>query len=446
MDLFENSSAGKQGGPPKPLAERMRPKALEEFVGQEALLGPGKPLRALIEGGALPSIIFWGPPGSGKTTLARIIAQAIERHFIEISAVAAGVAELRDAVNSARREWDRRKRRTILFIDEVHRFNKTQQDAILPHVEAGEITIIGSTTENPAFEVIPALRSRLRIFRLERLTFDEVAGIVRRALDEQELDIKGRGTILADGAAERIAELSGGDARAALNLLESAVYASTTVDVALIDELSKDTSIMYDKQGQEHFDHASAFQKSLRGSDPDAAIYWLAKMIAGGEDPRFIARRLMVTASEDVGLADPTALILAVAAAEAVERLGMPEGRIPLAHAVLHVATAPKSNSAITAIDSALADIRKEGKSLPTPDHLKDTHYSAAKGYGFGKGYQYPHNFPGHYVKQDYMPGELKGRVYYEPTGEGREAAIAERMRRLKHGGQEWNDKSGGPK
>lgn len=431
-DLFGDEAGGASEGPPKPLAERMRPSTLAQFVGQDGILGPGKPLRALVEGASIPSMIFWGPPGSGKTSLARIIASTKSLRFIEISAVAAGVADLREAIATARKEWERKKRGTILFIDEIHRFNKAQQDAILPHVEAGEIIVIGSTTENPAFEVIPALRSRLRIFRLGGLSFDETLTILKRALADGERGLKRDGAKIGDGALERMAEVSGGDARVALNLLEAAALASDTVDVKLVDELSRDMSILYDKMGQEHFDHASAFQKSLRGSDPDAAIYWLAKMIAGGEDPRFIARRLIVTASEDVGLADPVALMLAIATADAVERLGMPEARIPLAHAVIHIATAPKSNSAIIAIDKALADIKREGKSLPVPDHLKDTHYRAAKGFGFGKEYKYPHDFPDHFVKQKYLPDGLEGWECYEPSDQGREAPIAERMRKLK--------------
>jgi putative ATPase len=432
-DLFgDEADTRKKDGPPKPLAERMRPSSLGQFVGQDDILGPGKPLRALIESVSIPSMIFWGPPGSGKTSLARIVAATKNMRFIEISAVGAGVADLREAVVTAAKEWDRNKRGTILFIDEVHRFNKAQQDAILPHVESGQIIVIGSTTENPAFEVIPALRSRLRIFRLGGLSFDEILTILKRALADMERGLQRDGATIDDSALERMAQVCGGDARVALNLLEASAMASDTVDVKLVDELSRDTAILYDKMGQEHFDHASAFQKSLRGSDPDAAIYWLAKMIAGGEDPRFIARRLIVTASEDVGLADPVALMVSIAAAEAVDRLGLPEARIPLAHAVIHIATAPKSNSAIVAIDKALSDIKREGKSLPVPDHLKDTHYRSAKGFGFGDGYKYPHGFPDHFVKQNYLPDGLEDAEYYKPSDQGREAPIAERMKKLK--------------
>ncbi len=430
QEMFTEDTKGGEGAPPRPLADRMRPKTFDRFLGQGDILGDKKPLKALIDGGAIPSIIFWGPPGSGKTTLARLIAKTQDCKFIEISAVSSGVKELREAVAIARMEWRNSRRKTILFIDEAHRFNKTQQDAILPHVEEGEVIVIGSTTENPAFEVIPALRSRARIFRLEKLSFDDVVSIVKRGVEDEGAGFGKRGVKLGEGVVEKIASVSGGDARVALNLLESSVYAAGegAVDIKMIEDLSRDQAILYDKLGQEHYDHASAFQKSLRGSDPDASIYWLAKMLAGGEDPRFIARRLIVCASEDVGLSDPAALLVAIAAADAVDRIGLPEGRIPLAHATLHIATAPKSNSAYLAIKRAMGDIGK-GDSHPVPDHLKDTSYKTAKSFGFGKGYKYPHDYPGHFVKQSYLPEELKDKKYYEPQEEGREKDISKRMK-----------------
>jgi len=418
----------------------MRPVTFDELLGQERFTSPGKPFRKLIDTGKVPSVIFWGPPGSGKTTMARLIASSQKSVFLELSAVTAGVADLRKAIDLARAEWKSTRRRTVLFIDEIHRFSKVQQDAILPRVEDGTVIIIGSTTENPSFEVIPALRSRCRIFRLEALGFDNVLRLLERAVSDKERGL-GECEIKPDkGVLERIAGISGGDARVALNLLEAAAHASDKsedgrrIGMDNINELAKDSSILYDKLGQEHFDHASAFQKSLRGSDPDAAIYWLAKMLAGGEDPRFIARRLIITASEDVGLADPAALMVAVAAAEAVERTGLPEGRIPLAHATLHIATAPKSNSAYVAIKKAMNDIENQGESLSVPDHLKDTHYKDAKKFGFGKGYKYPHDYPGHFIEQGYLPEKLLGRKYYEPTNLGRETGIADRMRELRKG------------
>ena len=440
MDLFENvmESVNKKI---TPLADRMRPSFLNDFMGQQHLIGEGKPLRKLIERDSVGSMIFWGPPGSGKTTLARIIANTTKRRFEEISAVNAGVADLRRIINIAQKELQAKKTRTILFIDEVHRFNKAQQDAALPFAEKGVITLIGSTTENPSFEVIPALRSRCQIFRLEYLSYEDIKSIINKAIGDKERGLGEYTLNIEPDALHNIIIQANGDARFALNALEAATFSSEPdregrrrIDVKIVEDILQRASLLYDKMGSEHYDHASAFQKSMRGSDPDAAIYYLAKMIAGGEDPRFIARRLMVTASEDVGNADPIALVLAVSAAEASEKLGWPEARIPLAQAVIYVATAPKSNSAIMTIDRALYDIERDGKSYPVPLHLKDSHYRDAAKYGFGKDYKYPHEFPDHYVKQDYLPGELKGKIYYEPDGQGKEEEIKERMEKIRKG------------
>lgn len=422
-----------------PLADRMRPFLLKDFVGQQRLIGEGKPLRKLIERDSICSIIFWGPPGSGKTTLARIIANTTKRRFEEISAVNAGVADLRRIINIAQKELESKKIRTILFIDEVHRFNKAQQDAVLPFVEKGIITLIGSTTENPSFEVIPALRSRCQIFRLEYLSYEDIKTILQKAIEDREKGLAESSPFIEPDALHNIIIQANGDARFALNSLEAATFSSEPdskgnrrIDAKIVEEVLQTAALLYDKMGSEHYDHASAFQKSMRGSDPDASIYWLAKMIAGGEDPRFIARRLIVTASEDVGNADPMALVLSVSAASAAERLGWPEAKIPLAQAVIYVATAPKSNSAITTIDSALNDIEREGKSYPVPIHLKDSHYRDAAKYGFGKDYKYPHDFQEHYVEQDYLPDELKGKVYYKPDEQGKEAEIKERLEKIR--------------
>ncbi len=416
MDLFsdiETTSKKSMG----PLAERMRPTDWQEFLGQDHILSQGKPLRQLIESGSNFSFILWGPPGCGKTTVARLTAKIGKSPFFEISAVNAGVPELRKIIAQAEKAKNSYSGPTVLFIDEIHRFNKTQQDAVLPVVENGTIRLIGATTENPSIEVIPALRSRCQIFRLEYLQPKQVTDLIYRALRDKKYGLDASEETIEEDAIRLIVALANGDGRKALNILEAAfafinVGKIKKVDQSTILGIVQRTAVIYDKGGGEHYDHASAFQKSLRGSDPDAAIYWLAKMIAGGEDLKFIARRLIVTASEDVGLADPNALKVALTAAEAAEKLGMPEARIPLAQAVIYVAKAPKDNSAIVAIDEALNDIQNKGLSFPVPEHLKDVHYKDAKKYGYGVDYKYPHQFPGNYVEQQYLPDEMKNRSY----------------------------------
>ena len=411
----------------------MRPQNFERFVGQEQILGAGKPLRKLIEQDSFGSLILWGPPGCGKTTLARIACKLSNRVFHALSAVESGVKELKEAVKAARFHRDSGKK-FVLFIDEIHRYNKTQQDALLPHVESGLVTLIGTTTENPSFGVIPPLRSRCRIVELRQHTLDETKKIIKASLVDADNGLNASGIKVSEDVIEKISLFAAGDARIALTLLEECVLAADSgmVDVKLVEEISQKANLLYDRAGQAHYDHASAFQKSLRGSDPDAAIYWMGRMLEAGEDARFIARRLIVTASEDVGNADPTALILAIAAAEAVDKIGLPEGRIPLAQAVLYVASAPKSNAAKNAIDDVLSHLRKKGTASGVPNHLRDTSYSDAKKMGHGKGYNYPHDYKDNYVKQCYLPDEIKDMKFYFPGPLGREATFAQRLKEIK--------------
>ena len=406
-----------------PLAARMRPKTLDEIIGQRHLLGEGKPLRALIEADAISSLILWGPPGTGKTTLARVIASATEKGFIPLSAVSAGVKDVRDAIEQARKRLAEYGTGTIMFLDEVHRFNKSQQDALLPAVEEGLLTLVGATTENPYFEVNAPLLSRSTLFRLEQLSDDDITTLLHRALEREHATAD-------DDALAHIVNLVDGDARAAYTSLEVALALSTDKHVTLADTENARTARAIRYEEDDHYDVISAFIKSIRGSDPDAGLYWLARMLEAGEDARFIARRLVILASEDVGMADPLALVVADAAARAVEFVGLPEAQLNLAQAVVHLATAPKSNTSAVGIWRALDDVKNKPAGA-VPAHLRDSHYRSAKKIGHGVGYEYPHDDPRGWLPQEYRPPEVADRVYYEPSEHGYEQEIGERMRRL---------------
>lgn len=432
MDLFTHAMKDRMSRE-APLAARMRPRTLDEIVGQEHIVGQGRLLRRAIDADRLfSSIILFGPPGTGKTTLAQVIAQHTRAHFETMSAVLAGVAELRRVIGEAEERRKLHRQRTILFVDEIHRWNKAQQDALLPHVETGMVTLIGATTENPYFEVIRALVSRSRIFEMQPLSREHLSVLLDRALSDLERGFGDRQVELDPEARTHLIDVCGGDARNLLNALELAVESTPAGDDAVIrvtldvaQESIQRRAVLYDKAGDNHYDTISAFIKSVRGSDPDAALYWLAKMLAAGEDPRFILRRLIVLAGEDIGLADPQGLVVANAAAQAFDYIGLPEGVYPIAEATLYLATAPKSNSA-GAYFKALESIQTKGAG-PVPVHLMDTNRDA-KGLGHGKGYQYPHSFPGHYVAQQYLPVNLRGQTFYEPSDQGYEARIAERL------------------
>lgn len=415
-----------------PLAVRMRPRGLDEVVGQGHLLGPGTPLRQLVERDVAMSLVLWGPPGTGKTTLAYVVSQATERRFVEISAVSDGVKQVRAAIDVAKRELGMGGRQTVLFVDEVHRFNKAQQDALLPAVENRWVSFIGATTENPFFSVISPLLSRSLLLTLEPLGDDQLREVIRRALTD-ERGLRG-GVELAEPAEDHLVRLAGGDARRALTYLEAAAYVvpnGAPIDVDVLEKAVDRAAVRYDREGDQHYDVISAFIKSIRGSDVDAALHYLARMIEAGEDPRFIARRLIVHASEDVGMADPTALQTATAAAHAVEFVGLPEARINLAQAVIHLSLAPKSNAVVRAIGEAAADVR-QGLVGPVPAHLRDAHYKGAAKLDHGKDYRYAHDFPGGVVEQQYAPDAVAGREYYHPTRHGMEARFSDVVERLR--------------
>ena len=436
MDLFEYAREKSQERE-APLASRLRPATLEEMVGQQHIIGKDKLLYRAIKADKLSSVIFYGPPGTGKTTLARVIANTTSAEFTQINATVAGKKDMEAVVEKAKETLGMYQRKTILFVDEIHRFNKGQQDYLLPFVEDGTIILIGATTENPYFEVNGALLSRSVIFELYPLSKEDVRELILRAVYDEKKGMGGYGAQIDEEAVEFLADLAGGDARNALNAVELAVLTTTpsadgkihiTLDVA--SECIQKRVVRYDKGGDEHYDTISAFIKSMRGSDPDAAVYYLAKMLYAGEDIKFIARRIMICASEDVGNADPQALSVAVAAAQAVERVGMPEAQIILSQAVLYVATAPKSNSAVNAISAAMENVRNYKTTVPA--HLRDGHYQGAKKLGRSTGYRYAHDYPHHYVRQQYLPDEILGTRFYEPGDNGKEKEIKAWMEFLK--------------
>ena len=448
MDLFDAAVTTPDGRPDvgdgAPLAVRMRPRSLDEVAGQDHLLAPGSPLRRLVSPAeearraAPSSVVLWGPPGTGKTTLAYLVATAAGRRFVELSGVTSGVKDVRAVVEDARRRLATGGAETVLFIDEVHRFSSTQQDALLPSVENRWVTLVAATTENPSFSVVSPLLSRSLLLTLRPLTDDDVRTLVRRAVAD-ERGLAGAAT-LDDEAEEHLLRLAGGDARKALTILEAAAGAvldghsgpdAAAIDLATVERAVDVAAVRYDRAGDQHYDVASAFIKSMRGSDVDAALHYLARMVVAGEDPRFIARRIVIAAAEEVGMADPSALQTAVAAAQAVQLIGMPEARIILAEAVVHVATAPKSNASYSAVDAAIADVRA-GRVGTVPAHLRDAHYAGAERVGHGQGYRYAHDEPHAVAAQQYLPDELQGSRYYAPSDRGYERQVAERLARIR--------------
>lgn len=429
MDLFDHA-ADKDRADREPLAERMRPRSLEEFMGQEHLTGPGKFLRRAIEADKVPSLILWGPPGTGKTTLAQVIARSTGAAFVTLSAVMSGVKDIRESIAQAQDLWKSRRQRSILFVDEIHRFNKAQQDALLPHVEKGTVTLIGATTENPSFEVNAALLSRCRVVTLRALGEDELVDLLKRALT----DPRGLGGAVTaeEEALAFIAQAAAGDARKALTALEvAAQHGQGKVDKSAAEEALQQKTLLYDKGGEEHFNVVSAFIKSMRGSDPDAALYWMARMLEAGEDPVFVLRRMVIFASEDVGNADPQALVVATSALQAFQFIGLPEGTLPLTQAVTYLAMAPKSNAVLTSYAGVREAVMEKGP-LPVPMHLRNAPTKLMKSMGYGGGYKYPHNFDGNYVPENYLPDALKGVRFYQPGHNGFEEELSRRLEQLR--------------
>jgi len=430
MDLFSAAYQERDG---QPLAVRMRPATLDEYVGQEHILGKGKLLRRAIESDHIGSLILYGPPGSGKTTLAYVISQVTKANYVQVSATNTGVGELKQIISEAKERLKLYQQKTILFIDEIQRLNKGQQDILLPAMENGDVILIAATTENPYFEVNAALLSRARIFKLNPLTKSDLIRIIKQACNSPR-GLANYPHEISDEALKHLVETANGDARVALNALEFAVMSTPPngegirqIDLSIMEDAVQAQRVNYDKSGDAHYDVVSAFIKSMRGSDPDAALYWFARMLYANEDPRFIVRRIIVHASEDVGMADPNAMLIAHAAANALEWVGMPEARIPIAQAIIYIATAPKSNSVVTAIDRAIKLVATTTAG-PVPNHLRDSSYEGAKQLGHGVGYQYPHDYPYHYVKQQYLPDNIRNPQLYQPSDQGYEKRIKERM------------------